>query len=61
MKYIRDIKDDYVSLLVVKPLGNQYRTLIPTVDKVYNVVMNVTSEGWSTVLYPWDGDTVYGK
>lgn len=61
MKYIREIQDDYVSLLVVKPLGNQYRTLVPTVDKIYNVVMNVTSEGWSTVFYPWNGDTVYGK
>ena len=61
MKYIRDIQDDYVSLLVVKPLGNQYRTLVPTVDKVYNVVMNVTSEGWSTVFYPWIDDTVYGE
>ena len=61
MKYIREIQDDYVSLLVVKPLGNQYRTLVPTVDKTYNVVMNVTSEGWSTVFYPWNDDTVYGK
>lgn len=63
IKYLRESPyPNTVNLIVVKPIGTQYRTLIKTINHgVYNAVMNVVDKGWSIAFYPWVQDTVYGK